>query len=196
MPSSDGISEQASRNTLALNPLVGLRGQDFVDSADVLLKAVVNQPKVAAEQWLLFLGELGAIVGGKSERAPKAGDRRFSDPTWKESGLHSGLLKAYLAWGEALNGFVDKTSLSPIDKARARLITEILVDAVAPTNSILSNPAAVRKFVDTGGQSLWHGLKNYFEDLTRNGGMPSMVDTSAFKVGRESRDDTWRGHLP
>jgi polyhydroxyalkanoate synthase len=139
-PSSDGISEQASRNTLALNPLVGLRGQDFVDSADVLLKAVVNEPKVAAEQWLLFLGELGAIVGDKSERAPKAGDRRFSDPTSKENGLHSGLLKAYLAWGEALNGFVDKTSLSAIDKARARLITEILVDAVAPTNSILSNP--------------------------------------------------------
>ena len=46
-----------------------------------------------------------------------------------------------------------------------------------------TNPAAVRKFVDTGGQSLWRGLKNYFEDLTKNGGMPSMVDTSAFKVG-------------
>ena len=48
---------------------------------------------------------------------------------------------------------------------------------------MLTNPAAVRKFIDTGGQSLWDGLKNYFGDLTRNRGMPSMVDTSAFKVG-------------
>jgi polyhydroxyalkanoate synthase len=87
VPSSDGISEQASRNTLALNPLVGITGQDLADSAGVLFKAMVNEPKVAAEQWLSFLGELGAIAGGKSERAPKAGDRRFSDPTWKESGL-------------------------------------------------------------------------------------------------------------
>ena len=182
-PSSEGISEAAARNTLALNPLVGIRGQDLVDSAGILFKAMINEPKVATEQWLSFLGELGEIVGGKSERAPKSGDRRFSDSTWKESSLHSGLLKAYLAWGDAVNGLVDKTSLSNIDKARAHLITEILIDAVAPTNAILTNPAAVRRFMDTGGQSLWRGLKNYFDDLTKNRGMPSMVDTSAFKVG-------------
>jgi polyhydroxyalkanoate synthase subunit PhaC len=180
---SEGISDQASRNTLALNPLVGVSTQDLLDSASILFRAMVNEPRVAAEQWLSFLGELSQIAGGKSERAPKAGDRRFSDPTWKESWLHSGVLKAYLAWGDAVNGFIDKTSLRDIDKARVHLITEILVDAVAPTNAILTNPAAVRKFVDTGGQSLWNGLKNYLDDLGRNRGMPSMVDTSAFKVG-------------
>lgn len=177
------LSEEASRNTLALNPLVAIQGQDLLDSAGILFKAVINEPMVATEQWLAFVGELGSIVAGKSERAPKPGDKRFSDPTWKESALHSGLLKAYLAWGEAVNGLVDKTSLSDIDKARARLVTEILVDAVAPTNAMVTNPAAVRKFVDSGGQSLWRGLKNYVDDLTRNRGMPSMVDTSAFKVG-------------
>jgi polyhydroxyalkanoate synthase len=177
------ISEEASRNTLALNPLVGIRGQDLVESAGILFKAVVNEPKVATEQWLSFLGELGSIVAGKSERAPKAGDRRFSDPTWKESALHSGLLRAYLAWGDLISGFVDKTSLSQMDKARAHLVTEILIDAVAPTNAIVTNPAAVRKFLDTGGRSLWHGLNNFFDDLAKNGGMPSMVDQTAFKVG-------------
>src|SRR5260370_19997387 len=59
----------------------------------------------------------------------------------------------------------------------------MLIDAMAPTKAMLTNPAAVRKFVDTGGQSLWYGLKNYFDDLAKNGGMPSMVDQSAFKVG-------------
>jgi polyhydroxyalkanoate synthase subunit PhaC len=182
-PPMEGISEDASRNTLSLNPLVGIRGQDLIDSAGVLFKAVVNEPKVATEQWLSFLGELGAIAAGKSERAPKASDRRFSDPSWKESSLHSGLLKAYLAWGDAVSGLVDKSSLSAIDKARAHLVTEILIDAVAPTNAMLTNPAAVRKFVDTGGRSLWSGLQNYLDDLAKNGGMPSMVDRSAFKVG-------------
>ncbi|QOZ22845.1 alpha/beta fold hydrolase [Bradyrhizobium sp. CCBAU 51753] len=177
------MAEAASRNTLALNPLVGIQSQDLVEGANVLFKAVMNEPKVATEQWLSFVGELGSIVSGKSERAPKAGDKRFADPTWKESSLHSGLLKAYLAWGEAVNGLVDKTSLSDIDKQRAHLITEILIDAVAPTNTMLTNPAAVRKFIDTGGKSMWSGLKNYMDDLTRNRGMPSMVDMSAFKVG-------------
>jgi polyhydroxyalkanoate synthase subunit PhaC len=172
----EGISEAASRNTLSLNPLVGIRGQDLIDSANVLFEAIVNEPKVAAEQWLSFIGEIGSILAGQSERAPKAGDRRFSDATWKESALHGGMLKAYLAWGDAVSGFVDKTSLSEIDKARAHLVTEIMIDAVAPTNAILTNPAAVRKFVDTGGRSLWSGLKNYLDDLAKNGGMPSMVD--------------------
>jgi polyhydroxyalkanoate synthase subunit PhaC len=183
IPPMERISEEASRNTLALNPLVGIRGQDLIDSAGILFKAIVNEPKVAAEQWLSFLGELGSIVAGKSERAPQAGDKRFSDATWKGSTLHSGMLKAYLAWGDAVSGFVDKTSLSDIDKARAHLVTKILIDAVAPTNAMLTNPAAMRNFVDTGGRSVWLGLKNYFDDLTKNGGMPSMVDQSAFKVG-------------
>src|SRR5712675_2929350 len=156
------MSEAASRNTLALNPLVGIQGKDLVDSANILFKAVTNEPRVATEQWLSFVGELGSIIARKSERTPKAGDRRFSDPVWKESSLHSNLLKAYLAWGEAVNGLVDKTSLSDIDKARAHLITEIVIDAVAPTNAILTNPAAVRKLVDTGGRSLQEGLQNYF----------------------------------
>ncbi|MBR0796234.1 alpha/beta fold hydrolase [Bradyrhizobium jicamae] len=181
-PASE-MSEAASRTTLALNPLVGIQGQDLVESAGILFKAVMNEPKVATEQWLSFVGELGSIMAGKSERAPKTGDRRFSDQTWKESSLHSSLLKAYLAWGEAVSGLVDKTSLSDIDKQRAHLVTDILIDAVAPTNTMLTNPAAVRKFIDTGGQSMWSGLKNYMDDLTRNRGMPSMVDTSAFKVG-------------
>jgi polyhydroxyalkanoate synthase subunit PhaC len=183
IPPMEGISEDASRNTLSLNPLVGIRGQDLLESAGILFKAMVNEPKVATEQWLSFLGEVGSIVAGQSERAPRSGDKRFSDATWKESALHGGMLKTYLAWGDAVSGFVDKTSLSDIDKTRAHLVTEILIDAVAPTNGMLTNPAAVRKFVDTGGRSLWSGLKNYFDDLAKNGGMPSMVDQNAFKVG-------------
>jgi polyhydroxyalkanoate synthase len=183
IPLMEGITDEASRNTLALNPLVAIRSEDLVDSAGILLRAIVNEPKVAAEQWLFFLGELGSIVAGKSERAPKAGDRRFSDSAWRDSSWYSGLLKAYLAWGEGVNVLVDKTSLSDIDKARVHLVTDIMVDALAPTNALPTNPAAVRKFVDTGGRSLWHGLQNYLDDLARNGGMPSMVDQTAFNVG-------------
>src|SRR5258708_7337713 len=170
--------------TLAIVPPLAMQAAIMPQHAGVGLNdAIDNEPKVAAEQWLSFLGELAAIAGGKSERVPKAGDRRFSDPTWKESGLHRGLLKAYLAWGEAVGGLVDKTSLSDVDKARAHLITEILIDAVAPTNAMLTNPAAVRKFVDTGRQSLWLGVEDYFEYLLHNPRTPSLVDASAFKVG-------------
>jgi polyhydroxyalkanoate synthase subunit PhaC len=183
-PQPDGVSDDAARNTLALNPLVGVRGQDLMDSAGVMLKAMVNEPLVAASQWLLFVGELVKITTGQSERAPQAGDKRFADATWKSSTLHRGLLQAYLAWGDAINGLIDRTSLSEIDKTRAHLIANIFVDAVAPTNNLLTNPAALRKLLDSGGQSGWHGLKNFVADLANNGGLPSQVDKTPFKVGQ------------
>ena len=107
-----------------------------------------------------------------------------ADPTWTNSMLHNRLLKAYLAWGAAVENFVTHSSLSAVDKQRASLLTTILIDAFAPTNSLIANPAAMRKLLDTGGESLLKGLKNYVEDLLKNGGLPSQVDTSAFKVGQ------------
>ena len=110
-PEPDSLSDQAARNTLALNPLIGLRVNDLMDSAQILLKAIVNEPMAAGGQWLSFLGELGRIGAGQSDRVQQSGDKRFADATWKNSWAHRRLLQAYLAGGEALNGFIDKTSL-------------------------------------------------------------------------------------
>jgi polyhydroxyalkanoate synthase subunit PhaC len=182
-PDPDSLSEEAARNTLALNPLIGLRGKDLMDGAATLLKAMVNEPTVAGGQWLSFLTEIGRIGAGQSDRVQQAGDKRFADATWKNSGVHRQLLQAYLAWGDNLNGFIDKTSLGEADKARARFIANIFIDAASPTNMPLSNPAAVRQFFDTGGESLWRGFKNYVGDLAENGGLPAQVDKSRFKLG-------------
>src|SRR5262245_44598924 len=180
---ADDVSDQAARNTLALNPLVGVRGQDLMDSANILLRAMINEPRVAVTQWLFFLNELLKIATGGSEQTPGLGDKRFADAMWKSSTLHLGLLQAYLAWGNAINGFIDKSSMSEIDKARAHLIANIFIDAVAPTNNLLTNPAALRKLFDSRGESGWQGLKNFVEDLAKNGGLPAQVAKTPFKAG-------------
>src|SRR5271163_2577541 len=128
---SDPLSEEAAGNTLALNPLVGLTGRDLMESDSLLLKAAVNEPAVFASQWLSFVGELGSIGGGRSDRTQAPGDKRFADGTWESSAPHRGLLQAYLAWGDAINGFIQKTSLGDIDKARAHLIANIMIDAAS-----------------------------------------------------------------
>jgi polyhydroxyalkanoate synthase len=180
---AETVSDQAARNTLALNPLVGPRSEDLLASAATVFKAVTNEPTIAANQWLWFIGELGKIATGQSNRGPQAGDRRFADAAWKSSNLHRGLLQAYLAWGSAVDAFVGQSSLSELDKMRARLFTTIVVDALAPTNALLTNPTALKQLIDSGGESLWRGLKNYVEDLVQNGGLPTQVKKSAFKVG-------------
>src|SRR5262249_20320880 len=78
---------------------------------------------------------------------------------------------------------IDQSSLDELDKTRARLFTTIIIDALAPTNALLTNPTALKQLIDSGGESLWRGLKNYIEDLAQNRGLPSQVNKSAFKVG-------------
>jgi len=177
-------AEPVTQPTLAANPLVGVRGQDLLDSARVLLGRMAAKPGVVAQEYLSFLGELGRIAAGGSKLAPDAKDKRFADPAWTESALYRGLAQCYLAWGGALNRFVDEADMEKRDADRARFVVSLFVDAMSPTNSLAGNPAALKKLIDTGGKSLVNGLENFITDLVRNGGLPAQVDSRKFGVGK------------
>jgi polyhydroxyalkanoate synthase subunit PhaC len=182
---ADGdIREQAAQHILAANPLVGVRGQDILDSARLLVGQILSNPLAATQQYLTLLAELGRIATGASELAPDAKDRRFADPAWRESIAYRSLAQSYLAWGNALYRFLDEVEIDERDAERARFVVSLLVDAMSPTNSLAGNPAALKKLVDTGGASLMHGLENFLGDLMHNGGLPAQVDTRTFAVGK------------
>src|ERR1700693_3687862 len=105
------IREQAAQNTLAANPLVGVRRQDIVDAARMMLGQMISHTPVAARQYLAFLGELGRIATGGCALAPDPKDKRFADPAWRESLAYRALAQVYLAWGGGLNRFVDEGEL-------------------------------------------------------------------------------------
>jgi polyhydroxyalkanoate synthase subunit PhaC len=178
------LRDEAAENTLAANPLVGVRFEDLVDAARMLIGKMAGNPAIAARLYLSFLGELGRIAVGGSELAPDAKDKRFADPAWKESAPYRALAQAYLAWGGALNRFVDEAEMDRRDAERARFIISLLVDAMAPTNWLGGNPTALKKLVDTGGASLAHGLENLIGDVANNGGLPAQVDKRTFAVGK------------
>jgi polyhydroxyalkanoate synthase subunit PhaC len=185
LAASDGdIREQAAQYTLAANPLVGVRGRDIVDSALGLVGEMIRNPFIAGKHYVRFFSELGRIASGGSALEPDVRDKRFSDPAWRENAGYRALAQCYLAWGNALNGIVDESQKDKRDADRARFIVSLLVDAMAPTNSLAGNPSALKKLVDTGGTSLVQGLQNLVGDLVRNGGLPAQVDTRAFAVGK------------
>jgi len=182
-PLAEQIADEAAENTLALNPLIGWRTEDMVQAAGTVMKALASSPQNVATQWMSFATEWGKIVTGKSDLAPDPRDRRFADPAWKSSNLHKALAQSYMAWGKAVTDMVAKTDLEGKDAARARLVTSIFVDAMAPSNNPVLNPTAMKTMLDSGGKSAVSGLKNFFDDMTKNGGLPSSVDASKFKVG-------------
>ena len=124
---------------------------------------------------------LGLAVPGAVE--PEPGDRRFHDPSWERDPCFFGLRQCYLAWGRYLHELVDAAGLDPATTSKARFAIGILVDAMAPTNFLLTNPAALRRAFETGGRSVLAGLANFLRDVETNGGRPRQVDASAFRVG-------------
>ena len=182
-PAAERVAEVAARSTLAVNPLIGIRASDFGEAAQALFGAAVKQPVKAARHLGAYAGELGKAVRGKSQYAIDAKDRRFADPAWQSSPLHKRLLQVHAATASELTRYIDATSLNARDKARAHLVASIFVDTVAPSNTLL-NPTALKRAVDTGGNSLLEGVKNLVHDLRHNKGLPSSVDKSGFEIGR------------
>jgi polyhydroxyalkanoate synthase len=174
---------EATQHTLAYNPLLGIRRGDVAAGAKSLLKAVAVSPRKATKHFGAYLSELGSVVKGSSGAAPDPKDRRFADPAWKGNFLYRRLMQSYVATQKGLSDYVESTDLSARDKARAQFFASLVTDALAPSNWLLANPAAVRKIVDTGGENLVAGLKNLVHDIRYNHMLPSQVDTTPFKVG-------------
>lgn len=177
------LAEQATDGMLGPNPFVGLRGEDIVASFRAIGEQAAQNPKLVVEQEAALIRDVIAIMSGKSELAPAKGDKRFTDQAWHESPLYRMVLQGYVAWTNALQGFVDRSEFDERTKSRARFAVSLMTDALAPTNTLLGNPAALRKTWEERGQNLVNGLKNLFGDIKNNGGLPAQVDKSAFTVG-------------
>jgi polyhydroxyalkanoate synthase subunit PhaC len=174
----------AEHPTLAANPLVGVSRRDMLDSARTLMAEMARHPGLAGRQYVAFMREMGRIATGRSKIVPDERDRRFADSAWRENGPYRLLAQSYLAWSQALHRFVDQASLDKCDAERARFVVSLFVNAMAPTNALVGNPAALKRALDTGGTSLLRGLEHFIVDLARNGVLPSQVDKSKFAVGR------------
>ena len=120
---------------------------------------------------------------GKSEVAPQKGDKRFADPAWRDNPLFRTAMQAYLALGSELDVFVDDLGLQGVEAERMRFAASLIREAMAPTNFLLTNPAALKRSIDTGGGSIRKGIAHWAGDMLHNHGMPSMVDSRPFKKG-------------
>ncbi len=123
-------------------------------------------------------------VTGQSEIVPAKGDKRFNDPIWTSNPLYKAMLSSYLTVCQHLDDWVEGLEIDNRDKLRAKFLTSLVTDTLAPTNTILGNPAAMKTTLEKGGSNLIDGAKNLIEDMLHNNGLPSMVDKSKFEVGK------------
>ena len=62
-------------------------------------------------------------------------------------------------------------------------VVDNLVEALAPSNNPMVNPAAWKALIDTAGLSSVAGARNLIRDLATAPRVPSMVEPTAFVLG-------------
>jgi len=135
-----------------------------------------------------FVEAQQALASGKLQAPAKPGpkDRRFANPLWDTHPYFNYVKNQYLINAEAVAQAVDAVSdLEPKEKQRLAYFSRQIVDMMAPTNFLATNPDALEKAVATEGQSLVDGLENLIADLEANNGelIVKLADDKAFELG-------------
>jgi len=126
----------------------------------------------------------GAAAEPVIETSPE--DRRFRDQSWNDSALFDFIKQSYLLSARTIQGVVK--DIEGLDERTARKVdfyTRQFVDAIAPSNFLMTNPEVLRATIESRGENLLNGLKNLLDDLERGKGRLSikMTDMAAFKIG-------------
>lgn len=129
--------------------------------------------------------ELARVLAGRSELGPDRKDRRFSDPAWQGNPVLRRVMQAYLAGAGAAERIVDGVELDWATDQRIRFLTENLVEALAPSNNPLLNPAAWKAVIDSGGANVARGARALVSDLATAPRIPQMVEPDAKVPGRD-----------
>lgn len=177
------LENEAAQSTMALGPLVGLAREDFVGAVALLLRGTATDPARTVRHMRSFGEDVVQILSGKSELAPDPKDKRFKDPAWQYNPFFRAGAQYYLAVQKGMRSWLDDLELDELERDRANFVSQIIIDALAPTNSLIGNPTAQKRVIDSGGLSLIKGLKNAYDDMVNNDGMVSMVDKKPFKLG-------------
>ena len=175
--------EEAADAGVALNPLVGLAKEDLIGAVGVMLKATATQPGKVIEHSKSFADDVIKIITMKSDIAPNPKDRRFADATWSQNPFFKAGMQYYLAAEKGVKNFIGDLELDELERTRAHFVAGMVIDSLAPTNTLAGNPAALKKAAETGGASLIRGLKNAYDDIVNNDMLVSQVDKRPFKIG-------------
>ena len=186
------------QNKQAVAPALSGPGPDLMVKASHAYweEAVKNPARLMAQQveyWGKSLSHFATLqqnlggmqsVGGESSATNP--DPRFSNPMWQSHPYFSFVKDQYLQNAAALRSAAHSIDgLAPVEQKRLSFFTDQIIDMMAPTNFLGTNPDALERAIETDGQSLIDGLENLISDLEDNQGelVVKLANDKVFELG-------------
>ena len=188
----DFIARQGSGGMPAFGDELGIAKAFY----EMMGKLMADPTKVAEMQFKLWQDYVSLwqhsmlrMLGHSAEPViePAKGDRRFKHDDWQQNFLYDYIKQSYLIAAKHLHQTVG--AVEGLDEPTVRKVdfyTRQYIDALSPSNFLMTNPEVLRETVASGGQNLVKGLNNLLQDLESGDGTQlrvKMTDPTAFKVG-------------
>nr|WP_254368294.1 class I poly(R)-hydroxyalkanoic acid synthase [Paracoccus sp. Z118] len=173
-------------------------GMDFyAAAAGGWMKLATEQPARLIGQQVQYWGETLQNIaeaqtaflqrgGGAPEAEEVERDKRFKNPLWQTNPFFAYVREQYRINADALSRAAADLPIDDIvQRRRIDWFTRQMIDMMAPTNFLGTNPDALAKAIETEGESLVRGLENLVADIEHHQGdlVVSLSDRSAFAVG-------------
>jgi len=184
------LARQDTLNTGPIDPLNV--GNAFFELTQQMLSNPAKMVEAQISLWQdymeLWQATTRKALGEESQPVakPEQGDNRFKNEAWNDDGLFDFIKQSYLLTARWVQNTVHE--VEGLDEKTAEKVdfyTRQYVDALAPTNFLMTNPQVLKETFDTKGENILKGLEHLLEDLERGKGKLSikMVDQDAFDVG-------------
>ena len=185
------LERQAADGALDMEYSINI-GKAFFEMTQ---KMMADPAKLAQAQLALWQdytelwGKSAAALFGqpiKPKITPEPGDKRFQHAAWQDNYLFEFIKQSYLLTARWVQGVVSNVEgIDAKTKRKLEFYTRRFMDALAPTNFVMTNPEVLRVTLESGGENLLKGLNNLLTDLERGKGKLRirMTDLEAFTLG-------------
>jgi polyhydroxyalkanoate synthase subunit PhaC len=164
--------------------------QAWLSQPHRLLKIQIKLLHAYVDLWMHWTHQM--IVNNEGGVIPTATahreDARFVDSAWSENQFFDFMKSSYFVtshWAERLIDEVD--GLDPDVRDKARFYMRQILNAIAPSNWIFTNPELLRETFASDGENLVRGMQFLAEDIRRGRGDLKIrqTDLTKFEVGKD-----------
>lgn len=162
------------------------------DSQAFFQAAMQNQPAAIMQQQSWWQQQLNIwqqtmLYSGKTVITPEQGDRRFNAPEWQQP--HFSFIKqSYLLYARTLlDSITQLESLPAARKERLLFFARQMLNAMSPSNYIMSNPELLQLTLAQQGQNLFKGMAQLQQDIDASNDILNIAMTGkqAFTPGKD-----------
>ena len=142
------------------------------------------------KSYLELWGQFSRRLAGADEEptiAPAPRDKRFLDPEWKSNQFFDFVMQLYLLTTKWAHELVhDAQGLDPHTRKKAEFYVQVITNALAPSNFVLTNPEVLRETIASSGDNLFRGMQMLAEDIQAGSGTLKIRQSGgAFEVGKD-----------